>query len=422
MQSFLYDKIRTNIRFLDGVEQMTEIRFLHIADLHLDSPFKGISSIPQSKWKDIRESTFNAFTNIIEYAVENKPDFILIVGDIYDGENRSLRAQALFQKGMEALQAKKIPVVICYGNHDHLSGNWVRFQLPDNVQVFGEKVETKTLNIKGEKVHISGFSYKERHVLEGMHSHYPVANGQHIHIGMMHGSVEGNMEHDVYAPFRKSDLIEKGYHYWALGHIHKRQTLHHDPPIVYPGNTQSRHRNEQGFKGFYDVTLTESKATLQFVPSSAFIYDVVEVSCEGIVHANELINRLEQSLNSYREAKGNAIVELTLTDVSEETSELIQASSKEEWLSLIQESLEMDHAFIIVKELHVNIPKMERKESNMLLEMMEEWDTAEWKHVLKDIYGHPKGSRYLPAIDEQFMDETMQEAKEILSKVVTRGE
>lgn len=404
--------------FKNEVEAMTEIRFLHIADLHLDSPFKGVSSIPQSKWKDIRESTFHAFTNIIEFALENKPDFVLIVGDIYDGENRSLRAQALFQKGMEALRAKGIPVFICYGNHDHLSGNWVRFQLPDNVRVFGEEVETKSLHIKGDEICISGFSYKERHILEEMHNHYPVANGQHIHIGMLHGSVVGNDEHDVYAPFRKSDLIAKGYNYWALGHIHKRQTLHSDPPIVYPGNTQSRHRNEQGLKGFYEVTLTENKEVLQFIPSSAFIYDEVEVSCEGIVHANELINHLEQTLNSYRETNGNAIVELTLTDISDETGELIQGSAKEEWLSLIQESVEMDKTFIIVKELHVNLPKKERKESNMLLEIMSEWDNLEWKHVLQDLYRHPKGSRYLPVIDKQFIDETMQEADQILSKVV----
>ena len=86
---------------------MTDVRFLHIADLHLDSPFKGISAIPKNRWKDIRESTFHAFSNIIAYAIEHKPDFVLIVGDIYDGENRSLRAQHLFQQGMEAFTGRR---------------------------------------------------------------------------------------------------------------------------------------------------------------------------------------------------------------------------------------------------------------------------------------------------------------------------
>ncbi|WP_144512238.1 DNA repair exonuclease [Bacillus sp. FJAT-22090] len=400
---------------------MSEIRFLHIADLHLDSPFKGISAIPQSRWKEIRESTFTAFTNIIAYAIENRPDFILIVGDIYDGENRSLRAQYIFQQGMEKLREEGIPVFICYGNHDHLSGKWVRFQLPENVQVLGEEVETKILDVKGYKVHITGFSYKERHVREAMHANYPVSNSQDIHIGMLHGSVEGNEEHDVYAPFRKADLIAKDYDYWALGHIHKRQILHNDPPIVYPGNTQSRHLNERGLKGFYEVSLTKGNATLQFVPASAFIYERLEISCKGIIHANELMLLIEQSLIDYGELKGNAIVELTLTDVEEEASELLEGSSKEEWLSLIQESLDMHDSFIIVKELYINLPKTELKESKMIMEMTETWDTSDWKYALKELYQHPKGSRYLPPIDETFINDMLEEVEQVLSRAVERG-
>ncbi|WP_391203751.1 metallophosphoesterase family protein [Psychrobacillus sp. L4] len=399
---------------------MTKIRFLHIADLHLDSPFKGISAIPQNRWKDIRESTFQAFTNVIDYAIESKPDFILIVGDIYDGENRSLRAQHLFQKGMEALQTEGIPVFICYGNHDHLSGNWVRFQLPNNVQVFQEEVETKRLNVKGNTVHITGFSYKERHIREAMHAFYPIANGQDIHIGMLHGSVEGNDEHDVYAPFRKNDLISKQYDYWALGHIHKRQILHDEPPIVYPGNTQSRHRNESGLKGFYEVSLTKGHADLQFIPSSAFIYDKIEVSCDGIIHANELITRIEESLIMYRESNGNAIIELTLTNIGKDAEELLQASTKEEWLSIIQESLSAENHFAIVQQLKFDLPKETIKEAEMIMQMIEEWSTSNWKDALKELYQHPKGSRYLDTIEKEFIEETIQEVDQLLTKVVTQ--
>ncbi|WP_391117197.1 metallophosphoesterase family protein [Psychrobacillus sp. L3] len=399
---------------------MAEIRFLHIADLHLDSPFKGISAIPQDRWKDIRESTFQAFTNIIDYAIGSRPDFIMIVGDIYDGENRSLRAQHLFQKGMKTLQAEGIPVFISYGNHDHLSGKWVRFQFPDNVQVFQEEVETKILNVKGNKVHITGFSYKERHIREAMHAYYPVANGQDIHIGMLHGSVEGNAEHDVYAPFRKIDLLSKQYDYWALGHIHKRHILHNEPPIVYPGNTQSRHRNESGVKGFYEVSITKGHADLQFIPSSAFIYDEIEVSCDGIIHANELIARIEESLITYSESNGNAIIELTLTNIGKDAEELLQASTKEEWLSIIQDSLSIENHFIIVQQLKLDLPKETIKEAEMIMQMIQDWSTSNWKHALKELYQHPKGSRYLNPIENELMKETMQEVEQLLTKVVTK--
>ncbi|MEK4520983.1 DNA repair exonuclease [Psychrobacillus sp. FSL W7-1457] len=400
---------------------MAAIRFLHVADLHLDSPFKGLSSIPKNRWQEIRESTFHAFENIIQYAVTAKPDFVLIAGDIYDGENRSLRAQHLFQRGMEALREVGIPVFICHGNHDHLSGSWVRFQLPENVQVFGQDVETKTIAVQGNQVHISGFSYKERHIREAMHSYYPNASGQDYHIGMLHGSVEGDKEHDVYAPFRQSDLIGKGYDYWALGHIHKRQVLHMDPAIVYPGNIQSRHRNERGKKGFYEVTLSKDKTDLQFVPCSMFIYDQLEVSCKNIIHANELITLVEQGLKDYVEQNGNAIVELTLSDISEETFEMLDASSREEWLAIFQESLDKHNPFILLKDLTINLPASQLNEALILSEIWEGWDSAEWKLAVKELYQHPKGSRYLPSIDEHFIEEVKEESKQLLNKAVSRG-
>jgi len=399
---------------------MARIRFLHVADLHLDSPFKGISSIPKNKWKEIRESTFQAFQNIINYAVESKPDFLLIVGDIYDGENRSLRAQHLFQKGMETLNVENIPVFICHGNHDHLSGIWVRFQLPANVHVFGEKVETKTLLIGEEKVHITGFSYKERHIQEPMHSYFPHSNHEEIHIGMLHGSVEGNDEHDVYAPFRKSDLLAKGYHYWALGHIHKRQIIHTEPPIVYPGNTQSRHRNESGIKGFYEVSLLNTQADLQFVPSSAFIYDVLTIDCVDLIHANELITHIETELRKYSEIHGKAILELTLNGMTDETIELLKSSNKEEWHVLIQESLEQANNFLIVKELYIETPIEKSPESTMLLSSLNEWDTSEWKLALKELYQHSKGSRYLQPLDQGFIDDVVKEAELLVLEAIAR--
>ena len=400
---------------------MVRIRFLHVADLHLDSPFKGISSIPKNKWKEIRESTFQAFQNMINYAIESKPDFVLIVGDIYDGENRSLRAQHLFQKGMEALHIENIPVYVCHGNHDHLSGNWARFQLPPNVHVFGEKVETKTLLISEEKVHITGFSYKERHILEPMHNHYPIAKHDEIYIGMLHGSVEGNNEHDVYAPFRKSDLLEKGYQYWALGHIHKRQIIHPDPPIVYPGNMQSRHRNESGVKGFYEVSLFNTQAELQFIPSATFIYDELSIDCVGIIHANELMTHIENELRSYSEIHGKAILELTLNGITDETIELLQSTNKDDWHVLIQESLEQANNFLIVKELYINFPIEKSPESTMLLSSLSEWNTSEWKLALKELYQHSKGSRYLQPIDQCFMEEVQKEAESLVLEAIARG-
>ena len=108
---------------------MSTIRFIHTADLHLDSPFKGMTAMPAERLSRLRESTFTALSKLIDYALESKPDFVLIAGDIYDGENRSLRAQLKFKEGMDKLNSAGIPVFLSHGNHDHLGGKWTRFEL-----------------------------------------------------------------------------------------------------------------------------------------------------------------------------------------------------------------------------------------------------------------------------------------------------
>jgi hypothetical protein len=189
---------------------------------------------------------------------------------------------------------------------------------------------------------------------------------------------------------------------------------------VYPGNTQSRHRNEKAMKGFYEVSLTKERAELHFITSSAFIYDEIEVSCDGIVHANELIERIVESLQTYRQSNGSSIVELSLTHIGEEAWELLQSSTKEEWLAIIQESIDGETPFMIVQRLTFDMPQDELKESTMILQMIEEWNTANWKHALKELYQHPKGGRYLQTIEQDFIEEMRQEAELLLSNVVTK--
>ena len=288
---------------------MSIIRFIHTADLHLDSPFKGMTGMPADRLNSLRDSTFAAFNKLIEHAVKTRPDFILIAGDIYDGEDRSLRTQMKFREGMIKLDAAGIPVFISHGNHDHLSGRWTRFELPSNVHVFDENVKAARISVNGQDIVIHGFSYKERHIREKVIDHYPVAENHEVfNIGMLHGSFAGDETHAVYAPFTKNELLSKHYDYWALGHIHLRQQLNESPPIVYPGNLQGRHRNESGIKGFYEVELSKIGASLHFVPASAIVFDRLEVTCSGISHANEWLELCKKALDTFKSANGAGIV------------------------------------------------------------------------------------------------------------------
>ncbi len=401
---------------------MTSIRFFHVADLHLDSPFKGVTSMPNHQLKTLRASTFEAFQKLIQTAVDEKPDFVLIVGDIYDGEDRSLRAQHKFQQGMEVLNNHHIPVFLSYGNHDHLGGKWTRFQLPTNVHVFDKKTEKAYIRIRQHDVYISGFSYKERHVKESMIASYEEATGiiDAFHIGMLHGSLAGDISHDVYAPFTKNELISKNYDYWALGHIHKRQVLNEEPPIVYPGNIQSRHRNERGPKGFYDVELEKGDAKLTFIPTSSITYEQINCSCKDIVHANEWFEAIEEAIDQFRSQHGAGVIEVNLTEVDGNTFAMLEGTSMEEWLLMVRETQEMKSPAIWVQTISIETSKTIEMESSGLTEsvisVMGNWDTQEWKEIVSDVYQHSRSSRFIEKLSDEEYESIEKEARSFIQK------
>ncbi len=222
-----------------------QISFIHAADLHLDSPFQGLKQTPEHIFSEIRESTFAALNRLVQAAIDKQVDFLLLAGDLFDNEKQSLKAQVRLRRAFETLAHHNINVYLSYGNHDFTGGSEHPVTYPDNVFIFpDERINHFTYEKKGQKLaNIYGFSYEKRAVHENKAVQFQV-KGRHIpyHIAMLHGSLHSNTDHDVYAPFHISDLTEKAFDYWALGHIHQRQILKEDPYIIYPGNLQGRSR------------------------------------------------------------------------------------------------------------------------------------------------------------------------------------
>lgn len=399
---------------------MSAIRFIHTADLHLDSPFKGMTGLPPVRLNELRDSTFTAFNRLIDYAVETSPDFILIVGDIYDGDDRSLRAQRKFQEGMERLHEARIPVYITYGNHDHLSGNWTRFKLPPNVHEFSEEVEAASLTVRGMDVVLHGFSYRARHVRDEMISKYPVASDPHsFHIGLLHGSLAGNETHAVYSPFTLGELQSKQYDYWALGHIHLRQKLAEDPPIVYPGNIQGRHRNEAGEKGFYEVELSKTDVLLSFIPTSAVHFGKLQIPCTAIRNANEWFAVCEEALLSFASEYGPSVVDVEILNLDDETASFFSQTAEGAWLEAIREVMDGNEPFVWVQRLTFT-NQYRGQENNTLVEsvlgQVDRWSENDWKRVLGDVYQHIHIARYLDPLTEEDIRDLRDEAEKILVK------
>lgn len=233
-------------------------KFIHTADIHLDSPLKGLERYEGAP-KHIRNVTRQAFDNLIELALKEEVDFLLIAGDLYDGDWRDYSTGLYFASQMNRLREAGIPVYVVRGNHDAASQITRHLTLADNVRIFSyEEPETVTIEHLGIAIH--GQSFATRAVTDNLAKAYPNPIQGFTNIGMLHTAIDGREGHEPYAPCSLDELINKGYDYWALGHVHKQEQVYKRAPwIIYPGNIQGRHINESGAKGCTLVSLEDGK-------------------------------------------------------------------------------------------------------------------------------------------------------------------
>ncbi|MBU4260348.1 MAG: DNA repair exonuclease [Proteobacteria bacterium] len=235
-------------------------KFLHTADIHLDSPLKGLESYEDAPVEEIREASRRAFDNLIAFAIDEEVDFILIAGDLYDGPWKDYNTGLFFVNRMGRLKNAGIRVFIVAGNHDAASHTTKALPLPDNVTLFSaKKAETKLLDEL--QVAIQGRSYPASAVSENLASLYPSRHAGYFNIGLLHTALNGREGHEPYAPCSVDDLRATGYDYWALGHVHQQEIVARDPWIIFPGNLQGRHIRETGAKGATLVTVAEGRVT-----------------------------------------------------------------------------------------------------------------------------------------------------------------
>lgn len=231
-------------------------KFIHAADIHLDSPRGGLDSIADAPADDIRHAPRRALENLVQFAIDEEVRFVLIAGDLYDSDWKDFRTGLFFIGQMVRLRDAGISVYMIAGNHDAANKMTKTLVLPDNVHLFSER-RPETKRIDDLDVAIHGQSFAQAAVIDDLSAGYPAYLPGMFNIGLLHTCATKSGEHERYAPCTLDGLRSKEYQYWALGHIHKREELCCDPLIVFSGNLQGRHIRETGPKGCYLVTVDD---------------------------------------------------------------------------------------------------------------------------------------------------------------------
>jgi DNA repair protein SbcD/Mre11 len=276
-------------------------RFVHTADVHLDSPLATLALRDPELADLIGGATRKAFVAVIDLCLVEQVDALLIAGDLYDGEQTSMKTARFLADQLRRLHEAGVATFVIRGNHDAESRITRELTLPDSVKVFAGRAEAVTLGRGGLEIAVHGVSFAQKHAPESLLPKFrPPAAGA-VNIGMLHTSLGGSPAHGLYAPCGLADLDGAGFDYWALGHIHQRFEERGRAAIVMPGNPQGRDINEAGPKSATLVAISDDrKVTIEQRLTGVAQFERLRVDLTGVDDRREALARIEKGLLAAR--------------------------------------------------------------------------------------------------------------------------
>lgn len=294
---------------------MSMRRILHAADIHLDSPLRNLESYDQAPLEQIRGASRRAFENLVQLAINEKVDLVVIAGDLYDGDWKDQNTGLFFVGQATKLTRAGIPLVVIRGNHDAENIMTSSLPLPKNpdgseIMMQSKKVDCRVLESIGVAVH--GRSFQSKAELEDLSRSYPRPLSGMFNLGLLHTSLTGAEGHDNYSPCKPTELSDKEYDYWALGHVHTRgeHGLSGAAPIVFSGNIQGRHIRESGPKGCYLLDIDDrGKIDLNFHSLDVVRWESFEIDASEVQSTDEILDAYESWLGkTITEINGRLLV------------------------------------------------------------------------------------------------------------------
>ncbi len=302
------------------------MKLVHAADLHLDSPLRGLCAYEGAPTEEVRTATRRALGSLVDLCVEEEAALLLIAGDLYDGDFRDFSTALFFTDQMARLKEAGTQVVWLRGNHDAQNKITKHLRAASHVT---ELSTTEPGSFISEElgVAVHGQGYRERETTRNLVLNYPAPLSGLLNIGLLHTALDGRQGHAPYAPCTLSELIARGYDYWALGHVHEREVLSQEPWVVFPGNLQGRHIRERGPKGATLITVESGRVVAVEARTLDHVrWALVELDASALRHFTDVLDDATRGVARAREeADGRVLsVRVRITGASAAHSELSQ--------------------------------------------------------------------------------------------------
>lgn len=338
-------------------QEKSDVKFIHAADLHIDSPLRGLDDYAGAPVERLRGASRHALIALVDLALAQKVDMVLLAGDIYDGDWADFRTGLFFREQMLRLRRAGILVFIVKGNHDAQSQ--ITRQLPDveGVHVFSS-LKSETIDLPDLDAAVHGRSFPQRAVPEDLVPLYLAPVPGRFNIGLLHTSLTGREGHDPYAPTTVEVLCDKGYDYFALGHVHAREVVRASlPRIVYPGNLQGRHAKETGPKGCELVTVEGGViAAAEFVPLDVVRWQQMRLDATGLETVSALARQFLRQAEALAAAAPDRLHAVRVIVSGESALHRLEAEQPGSLAAAIQAAAqEMENTELWIEQVRVDM-------------------------------------------------------------------
>lgn len=410
---------------------MRAFKFVHGADLHLDSAFSGVGRVSEDLQKRLRSAVLTAFAKMVDLCLEERVDFVLLAGDIYDSNRTTLWSQRFLREQLLRLANAGIFVYMIHGNHDPMSEQSFDLAWPDNVVRFGSECAESVALVKDgvELAQIVGMSYRNADEPQDLSELYSPSSQAPYTIGLLHASVDGLGGQDNYSPTSLAQLVAKPFNYWALGHVHKPQILFQDAhcTVAYSGSMQGLSPVENGPRGVFLVSVdANGQTTSEFVSLADVIWETIQVSIADLSSMEGLLDTIEDRLDDLSENYLGSGVMATIQLVGR--GGLHSALQQSEVLAEILESLRgrcssfsrefvYPHRILVSTRRNIDLDRVSQSYPFMgeFLEVASQAPSNELNgrlaEALKPLFCHPKARRYLTHLTDGELSSLLEEAK-----------